>query len=85
MWSSTRRVRSGSVIAASKHLAGVLRHVCFHIGAKAALEGDVDLAAEGAAERVLELDEVDEAEGGAGGKVEQEVDVALWPRCAAGM
>ena len=49
----------------------------FDIGAKATLEGDVDLTAEGIAERVLELDEVDEAKGGVGGEVEQEVDVAL--------
>ena len=84
MWSSTRRVRSGSLIAGSEQLAGVASHVCFDVRAKAALEGDVDLAAEGVAECVLELHEVDEAEGGVGGEVEQEVDVALGLGRAAG-
>jgi hypothetical protein len=68
----------------SEQLAGVADHVGFDIGAKAALEGDVDFAAEGVAEGVLELDEVDEAEGGVGGEVEQEVDVALGVGSAAG-
>ncbi len=41
---------------------GVAGHVCLDVEAKVALEGDVDFSAEGISERVLELDELDEAE-----------------------
>ena len=64
---------------------GVAGHVGFHIDAKAACEGDVDLAVEGIAERALQRDEVDQAEGGVGPEVDQQVDVALGLSRAAGL